>query len=183
MIENGSRIVTNGKPIWIDDKGYPKEAFLLPFHYEKDISLVLIPKGIILDRIEKMAYNISNFYRNKHVHLVCILKGSRAYFNHLLNTLNKIYLYNYNANETTPYLEHYVRVKSYENETSLGKITIVSDDLSALKGQNVLIVEDLIDTGLTLKKLCEWLEENVKPRHIGITCLLEKSTSVNYSSD
>ena len=69
------------------------------------------------------------------------------------------------------------RVKSYEGTDSTGTVTITGCELSALKGKHVLFVEDIIDTGLTMSKLIEYLNTYVAPASVRVASLLEKRTS------
>lgn len=165
------------EPIWVEDDGYKKEHFLLPSHYHDDIDRVLLPQGLILDRIEKLAYDITEFYKDEEVNLICILKGSRGFFNHLMQSLNRLNLCGNRSRRGPPYLEHYVRIKTYDNTTSNGKFEVIAEDLSILRGKHVLIVEDIIDTGHTLTEFCGWLKTKIQPCDIAITSLLEKRTS------
>merc|ERR1711862_375129 len=83
-----------------------------------------------------------------------------------------------------PYYEQYVRLKSYKNMESTGELQVISDDLKILEGKHVLIVEDIIDTGNTLKKFCQHLE-SFSPKTIKIASLLEKRTpkSIGFLGD
>jgi len=153
-----------------------KNDLLIPSHYYASIDRVLLPHGIIRDRIEKIAYDIKNRFKEENLHLLCILKGSRGFFSLLLTFLNRLHIYRGGDQGNPPYLEHYVRLKSYCNDESSGQLKVLSEDLSILKGENVLLVEDIVDTGLTLTKFCGWLEANVRPKTISVTSLLEKRT-------
>jgi len=163
------------EPIYVGvNEGYDKELLLVPSHYRDSIERVMIPNGLIRDRVEKLAHDIRKHYGEEPVHVLCILKGSRAFFDKLLTFFNR--LHSYGDHKNPPYFEHYVRLKSYANDASTGQLQLLSEDLSALAGQNVLIVEDIVDTGTTLTKFCTWLSANVKPKSIGVASLLEKRT-------
>lgn len=70
----------------------------------------------------------------------------------------------------------FIRVKSYENDQSSGEINIIGlDKLDNLTGKNVLIVEDIIDTGATMRKLLATLSK-YKPKSVRVACLLRKRT-------
>jgi hypoxanthine phosphoribosyltransferase len=149
------------------------DKFLIPPHYRDDVKSVMIPRGLATDRIEKLAMDISQFYGHQELHLICILKGSRGFFSHLVECLNRLYQYT-DGHSRPPYMEHYVRIKSYLDEaTNTQKINIMSSDLSALKGKDVLLVEDIIDSGKTLKTFCKSLLDY----HVGslrIASMIEK---------
>eukprot|EP00920_Eleutheroschizon_duboscqi_P027599 GHVT01067615.1.p1 GENE.GHVT01067615.1~~GHVT01067615.1.p1 ORF type:complete len:281 (+),score=48.69 GHVT01067615.1:237-1079(+) len=163
-------------PIFLEDSfGYEPWRFVIPGHYRESLDRILIPHGLILDRIEKLAFDIRQAFGDEELHLLCILKGSRGFFNHLLSFLNRIHIYARPSSCTPPYMEHYVRLVSYTGTESTGKLQVISEDLSCLKDKNILIVEDIIDTGHTLTKFCKWLEA-LKPRKVGVASLLEKRT-------
>lgn len=166
------------EPIYVkDDEGYDINSFLIPLHYKNYITKVLIPNGVLKNRIEKLAFDIKQVYKNEEFHIICLLKGSRGFFSALLKYLNRIH--NYSSTEATNhlYVEHYVRVKSYSGDKSLDRLEIVSEDLSCLKDKHVIIVEDIIDTGKTLLKFCDYLKK-FQVKTIAITCLFIKRTSL-----
>eukprot|EP00922_Rhytidocystis_sp_ex-Travisia-forbesii_P012433 GHVS01018741.1.p1 GENE.GHVS01018741.1~~GHVS01018741.1.p1 ORF type:complete len:257 (-),score=38.50 GHVS01018741.1:347-1117(-) len=163
------------EPVWIGEEGFDKNHFVLPPHYTNDIDRVLIPHGMIEDRIEKLAYDVKRRFRDE-LHVLCVLKGSRWFFGRLLSFLNKIHIYGCPDSIGPPYMEHYVRLKSYKGDTSTGDLQVISEDLSCLKGKQVLVVEDIIDTGHTLTKFCKWLED-LQPESISVASLLEKRTT------
>jgi len=169
---------TRKEPIHIgEDSGYSKDHFVIPSHYYESIERVLIPHGIIVDRIERLAYDIHSQFKDVSLHVLCILKGSRGFFSQLLMFLNKFHIYGGGLQRShPPYIEHYVRIKSYSNDESTGALQILSEDLSLLQGQNVLVVEDIVDTGTTLTKFSRWLSEMVHPKSISVASLLEKRT-------
>lgn len=72
---------------------------------------------------------------------------------------------------------HANRVKSYEGTDSTGQVTITGCELNALRGKHVLFVEDIIDTGLTMSKLKEYLNNHIEPASVRVASLLEKRTS------
>ena len=70
----------------------------------------------------------------------------------------------------------FIRVKSYENDQSSGLINIIGlDKLDNLTGKNVLIVEDIIDTGATMRKLLTTINQ-YQPKSVKVACLLRKRT-------
>ena len=149
----------------------PKEHFLIPSHYESEVASVLIPNGLLRDRIERLAADIRKFYSpNDTIHLICLLKGSRGFFAELVAVLNRIYRYT-DGQAVAPFKEYYVRLKKDPNHP--GHIHAVSDDLTELRGGNVLIVEDLVDTGATLSKFCRQVLD-IKPKSLRVASLLEK---------
>jgi hypoxanthine phosphoribosyltransferase len=151
---------------------FDKEHFLVPDHYKDDIQSIMIPNGMVKDRIEKLAMDIYETYGDSEVHLLCVLKGSRGFFSALIEVLNRIRRYTRN-HQSIPFIEHYVRIKSYEGTASTGDVRITSDDLTVLNGKHVLIIEDIIDTGHTLSAFIPHLLE-FTPSSIRIASLLLK---------
>nr|AZL94658.1 hypoxanthine-guanine phosphoribosyltransferase [Nephromyces sp. MMRI]AZL94659.1 hypoxanthine-guanine phosphoribosyltransferase [Nephromyces sp. MMRI]AZL94660.1 hypoxanthine-guanine phosphoribosyltransferase [Nephromyces sp. MMRI]AZL94661.1 hypoxanthine-guanine phosphoribosyltransferase [Nephromyces sp. MMRI]AZL94662.1 hypoxanthine-guanine phosphoribosyltransferase [Nephromyces sp. MMRI] len=164
-------------PIYIEAAMPSKNQFVLPPHYEGYFQAILLSHGTIIDRIEKLAHDIKETYGDEELNLLCLLKGSRSFFTQLISFLNKMHVYGKSASFRPPYMEHYVRVKSYCNDgpNAEGVLEVISEDLSCLKGKNVLVVEDIIDTGNTLNKFYSWIE-NLQPKTITVAALLEKRT-------
>ncbi|KAL8272956.1 hypothetical protein Esti_003124 [Eimeria stiedai] len=164
------------KPIEIPaDCRYSTDELLLPKQYHKYIDRILIPNGLIVDRVEKMAYDIRKVYRNRELHCLCLLKGSRSFFSCLFQHLAKLSLYDEEAT-CPPFFEHYLRVSSCSGTQSTNQLRVVSDDLSCLKGKDVLILEDIIDTGLTLTELQKYLQQ-FEPASVRVATLTVKRTS------
>ncbi|CAD7953595.1 unnamed protein product [Amoebophrya sp. A120] len=174
-------------PIWIEHTcRFEKQQFVLPKHYEDSLDYILLPRGLLNDRIEALAVQMRQFYGDEELHVLCILKGSRGFFSKLLEIFDRIHKYSVvtdgsGAGKTTtrtfkhaPYMEHYIRLKSYENMHSTGELLqVMSDDLTVLENKHVLIVEDIIDTGNTLTKFVEHLK-SFSPKTIKVASLLEK---------
>ncbi|XP_026190523.1 hypoxanthine-guanine-xanthine phosphoribosyltransferase [Cyclospora cayetanensis] len=168
--------VAASKPIVIEDSVcYTPDDLLVPKQYHKYIEKILIPNGLLMDRIEKMACDIRTTYRNQELHCLCLLKGSRSFFSALFQHLTKLSLYD-EAATCPPFFEHYLRVSSCAGTQSTNKLKVLSDDLSCLKGKDVLIVEDIIDTGLTLTELQKYLQQ-FEPKSVKIATLTLKRTT------
>lgn len=151
---------------------YTKDKFLIPSHYVEDVRSVMIPRGLATDRIMRLAIEIRELYGNEELHLICILKGSRGFFSELVDCLDKLYMYT-DGHARPPYMEHYVRIKSHVDANNKYHVNIMSGDLSVLKNKNVLIVEDIIDSGRTLKAFCRsLLDYHVKS--LRIASMIEK---------
>eukprot|EP00397_Hematodinium_sp_SG-2012_P031276 GEMP01033176.1.p1 GENE.GEMP01033176.1~~GEMP01033176.1.p1 ORF type:complete len:238 (+),score=40.69 GEMP01033176.1:45-758(+) len=150
-------------------------AFCIPEYYNDDLESILLPNGLLTDRVEKLALDISQHYGDVELHVVCILKGSRGFFTSLLKYLNQLAVYS-QTQENPPFLEHYARIQPRKEEGGEQGITIVSEDLSTLRGKNILVVEDLISTGQTLRMFCDKLSV-YNPASLKVASLLEKSDS------
>ncbi|CAO3618919.1 unnamed protein product [Mucor hiemalis] len=162
---------------WIDvtveKNHYSLDHFVIPSHYERDISSILIPHGVIMDRIQKLARLIVDDTQGPLV-VCCILKGGHQYFADLVNEIKK--LRRNNGSSVQLSLE-FIRVKSYTNETAGGvKVSLTDEELKEFKGKNLLIVEDIIDTGATMVHLLDKLQ-TYSPKSVRVTSLLVKKTS------
>jgi hypoxanthine phosphoribosyltransferase len=154
-----------------DDATFDKAQFLVPHHYLDSVDSVLIPKGLIEDRVEKLAQDIRHAYDGKTVHLLCVLKGGSAFFQDLVQKLRLFH--KYNQNDYVPFTFDFIKVKSYEGTKSTGNVQVSGADLSKFKGKNLLLVEDIIDTGRTMSKLVPMLQE-LEPASVRVASLLEK---------
>lgn len=123
---------------------------------------VLISEEQVKERIGELAKQISKDYEGKSVHLICILKGS-VFFS--CDLARKI---------TLPVTMDFMSVSSYGNETvSSGRVKIVKDLDESIQGKDVLIIEDIIDSGRTLAYLTELLASRA-PSSLNICTLLDK---------
>ena len=80
---------------------------------------MLIPVGLVNDRVEKIAHDIRKDYGDVTIHLVCILKGGHTFFSDLCHQMKKYHSshsFNY-----APFSFDFIRVKSYEGTESTGK--------------------------------------------------------------
>lgn len=113
-------------------------------------------------RIRELAAKISEDYAKKEVRLICILKGSVFYTCELAKRM------------TVPITLDFMSVSSYGSGTkSSGQIEIKKDLDESIEGLDVIVVEDIIDSGNTLSKLIPMLQER-NPASIKVTTLLDK---------
>lgn len=123
---------------------------------------VLIKEEDIVARVKELAEQINHDYEGKTLHLICILKGS-VFFTCELAKYIKV-----------PVTIDFMSVSSYGNGmTSSGSITINQDLTMNLEGRDVLIVEDIVDSGRTLAYLAHMLEKR-GPASLRICTLLDK---------
>lgn len=165
-----------------DDPGYPLEHFCIPRHYAHDLDSVLIPKGFILDRVERLAQDISRDLPGPLVAL-CVLKGGYQFFSDLLNFIKSNN--SFAGSQPVQIQVDFVRLKSYEDTQSSGEVRVVGiDNLEELQDKNVLIVEDIIDSGRTMQKLLSLLDK-YKPKKVRVASLLVKRVDGkrNYTPD
>lgn len=123
---------------------------------------VLIGEKEVDQRIEEIGKQISEAYEGKCVHMVCILKGSVFFACELAKRI------------TVPVTLDFMSVSSYGDDTkSSGVVKIIKDLDEPLEGKDVLIVEDIIDSGRTLSYLIEILKQR-HPASLQLCTLLDK---------
>jgi hypoxanthine phosphoribosyltransferase len=123
---------------------------------------VLVSEEEVDKRIKEIGEQISKDYAGQEVHVICVLKGGVFFMCELAKRI------------TVPLSMDFMSVSSYGNEKqSSGVVKIVKDLDEALEGQNVIIVEDIIDSGRTLSYLVEILKKR-NPKSLKICTLLDK---------
>ncbi|MDF2951308.1 MAG: hpt [Anaerocolumna sp.] len=123
---------------------------------------VLISEEVVDSKIQELGEQISKDYEGQELHLVCVLKGGAFIACELAKRIN------------VPLSIDFMAVSSYGSETvSSGRVKIIKDLDDSIEGKNVLIVEDIIDSGNTLKYLMDLLNSR-KPNSIRICTLLDK---------
>jgi hypoxanthine phosphoribosyltransferase len=123
---------------------------------------VLISEEDVNARIKEIGEQISKDYAGKSIHLICILKGGAFFMCELAKRI------------TIPVSMDFMAVSSYGDGTeSMGRVKIVKDLDESIEGKDVLIVEDIVDSGRTLTNLLRMLEGR-KPASIQIATLLDK---------
>ena len=116
----------------------------------------------IRERVEGLAQEISRDYEGKTIVAICLLKGSLVFTSDLIRHIEH------------PLRLELMRTSSYGSETeSSGSVKIVYDLDVDISGQDVLVIEDIVDTGRTLKKILNLLEMR-KPKTLKVCSLLDK---------
>lgn len=121
---------------WIDvtteKNHYSLDHFVIPTHYEQDVSSILIPHGVIMDRVNKLARLIVEEATGPLV-VCCILKGGHQYFADLVNAVKKL---TNKDGKTIPLSLEFIRVKSYKNDKSEGvTMSITDEECNEFKGK------------------------------------------------
>lgn len=127
-----------------------------------DIERVLISEEELSEIVKRLAKQISEDYKNKNLLLVGILKGSAMFMADLMKNI------------TVPCNIDFMAVSSYGSGTeSSGVVQIIKDLNKPIEGKDLLIVEDILDSGRTLSYIMETLEVR-KPESITICTLFDK---------
>uniref|UniRef100_A0A8R1XPV7 Hypoxanthine phosphoribosyltransferase n=1 Tax=Onchocerca volvulus TaxID=6282 RepID=A0A8R1XPV7_ONCVO len=145
---------SNSTRISIPDD-FKLESFILPKCYYGDLKSVLIPKGLICDRIKRLAQEIFLTIGDKPLVILCILKGSFRFFTELVEQLTHARATCKNLLEV-----EFIRAKSYTNVKRSETLEIIGLlNAKQLENKNVLIVEDIVDSGVTMVQLLKKLDE------------------------
>ncbi len=123
---------------------------------------ILLSEQEVDQRIQEIGEQISEDYAGKEVHLVCVLKGGSFFMCELAKRI------------TVPVTLDFMSVSSYGSSTkSSGVVKIVKDLDEPLKDKNVIVVEDIVDSGRTLSYLLEMLRDR-HPASLRLCTLLDK---------
>ena len=123
---------------------------------------VLVPEDEVDKRIRELGEQISKDYAGKQVHLICVLKGGVFFMCELAKRI------------TVPVTMDFMSVSSYGAGTeSSGVVKIVKDLDESLKDKDVIVVEDIVDSGRTLSYLLEMLRDR-GPASLRLCTLLDK---------
>lgn len=123
---------------------------------------VLISEEEVEKRISELGKIISEEYEGKEIHMICVLKGGVFFMCQLAKHI------------TVPVTMDFMSISSYGDDTSSsGVVKIIKDLDEPLEGKDVLVVEDIIDSGRTLSYLMEILEKR-KPNSMRLCTLLDK---------
>lgn len=123
---------------------------------------ILFSSEEIRKRNEELGTEISNDYKDDELVIISLLRGSFIFASDLVRNI------------TIPVEIDFMTTSSYENrEESTGKVKIVTDIRSDIEGKDVLIVDDIIDSGFTMKYVIDHIQDK-KPKSIKTCVLLDK---------
>lgn len=140
---------------------------------EKISKEILFPRDVIQKRVRELAGQISKDYADRELIIIGILKGAFIFMADLIREIS------------IPCRIDFTRLASYgEGPDSSGKVVMTKDIETSIKGKDILIVEDILDTGLTLQYLVGWLKER-NPDSLKICVLLDKRKrrKVSFEAD
>lgn len=131
---------------------------------------VLLSEEEIRKRIAELGKEIREDYRGKELMLLGILRGSVLFYADLSRHLD-------------PYLTEFefIQVNSYERDTSTGNVKLLKGLSADIKGKHVLIVEDIIDTGLSLEFILDYISQK-SPASVK-TCVFLNKNKIDLKAD
>lgn len=129
---------------------------------QNDIKEILITAEQIKEKVEQLGVQLSEEYAGRNPLVICVLKGAFIFMSDLVKEI------------TVPMELDFMAVSSYGTSTrSSGEVKIVKDLDTSVEGREILIVEDIIDSGLTLSYLIDVLERR-KVKSVKIVTLFDK---------
>lgn len=124
---------------------------------------ILFDEETIQKAVKELAVKLNSDYGDEEIYLISVLKGSVMFAVDLAKELKM------------PLKMEFIRLSSYGSSmTSSGKVNAVDISLPDLNGKNVLIVEDIIDTGHTAKFLIDFIKQNFHVKSLKFCSLLDK---------
>lgn len=127
----------------------------------QNIEKVLITERELEKRITELALDITKEYEDKKPVMICLLKGSISFFAHLCERIN------------IPLEYEFLRASSYHGTNTTGEVKLLHVPTISLENRHVIIVEDIVDTGLTLTTIKKVINK-MKPASLKIATLLDK---------
>ncbi len=128
----------------------------------QDVEYIMLSAKQIAKKVKEVASQLDKLYQGRKPVVICILKGSTVFFADLIRNMK------------TPLTVDFMAISSYGNGTkSTGELTVKKDLSTDIKGRDVLIVEDIIDSGNTLYNLKKLLNSRL-PNSVNIVTLLDK---------
>jgi hypoxanthine phosphoribosyltransferase len=129
---------------------------------QKESVRVLITGGRIQKRIQALAKEIRRDFPKEPLHLVSVLKGGVFFLTDLARSISGEVSFDF------------IAVSSYgQNTRSSGQVRLTRDLDSSIEGKTVIVVEDILDTGMTLQYLLRLFQQR-KPKHLRVAVLLDK---------
>ena len=131
----------------------------------------LITEDEIAVRIEALGNAITRDFANEEIIVICVLKGAFMFCSDLIKKI------------TRPVSWEFISLSSYGDSTnSSGNVRLEMDITANIEGKNVLVIEDIVDTGLTIKTLMDMLSVR-KPKKVKLASLLFKPVKLKHKID
>jgi hypoxanthine phosphoribosyltransferase len=132
--------------------------------YENFMSEVLISEQQLQDKIKELGDQISQDYHGQDLHLVCILRGGVLFLTDLMRAIS------------VPHSIDFMAISSYGvgDRESSGQVRLTMDLRDNIQGRNVMLVEDIVDSGHTLASIMGLLATR-KPASLKVCTLLDKA--------
>ena len=153
-MENGGSKMAKRPP------GVPSSQRIPP-HWRKDIERILITEAQIARRIKTLAREIERDFRGRETVVVSLLNGTVVFLADLIRQLN------------VPLRLDFIGVSSYGAGTESGELVFTKELRLDVRGRDVLLVDDILDTGKTMSRVLKKLRQ-LKPRRIKTCVLLDK---------
>jgi len=138
-----------------------KRTYPRGIRVKEGIAKILITEGEIKKRIKELGREISYDYEGKNPVLVTILRGAIVFLCDLMREIS------------VPVTLDFLSVSSYLEQTQTGVVKILKDLDTSIENRHIILVEDIVDTGLTLDYIIRTLKER-KPSDIRVCALLDK---------
>jgi len=134
-------------------------------NYQEFLEEVIIPADSLQKRIAELGYEISLDYEGKRLHLICILRGGVLFLADLMRQI------------TVEHTIDFMAVSSYgvRARKSTGQVRIALDLKEDIQNRDVLLVEDIVDSGYTIASVIEILNTR-RPRSLKVCTLLDKAS-------
>jgi len=131
--------------------------------YHEFLDKIIITEADLQERIKEIAAQISSDYAGQRLHLICILRGGILFLSDLVRFI------------TVPVTLDFMAVSSYGSakRQTTGQVRITLDLKDDISDRNVILVEDIVDSGYTIKSVLELLETR-HPRSLAVCTLLDK---------
>lgn len=129
----------------------------------------LVSESELKERIKTLADEINNTYKDNPIVAICVLKGAVMFFCELVKYLKM------------PVRMEFVSLSSYGcSKHSTGRVSALNVSLPPLENEKVLVVEDIMDTGLTLKFLLDYLRTKCHVEDVKLAVMFDKKCARKY---
>ena len=157
----------------------PTDKYYLTSKYQPYIQSIILSRGNLKDRIERLAYEMIQKYKGKKIVFLVILKGAIFFADSLNEKLCELLKVNYNKDQMD-FMFEYVSISSYSGTQSTGNVKVNSDVsvFESLKGKDVVIIEDVYDSGKSCEELVKYIK-NFEPNSLELAFLFVKMNMNN----